>query len=533
MENFTVISHIYNEEYLLPFWLEHHSKIFKHGIIIDYCSTDSSIDIITKLCPTWKIIKTKNILNGKPNFDAELVDKEVKEIETNVTGYKICLNTTEFLFIDDKKIMFNEVKTIYKIDCHSVHCSSSLFSPNTLNDLFKNIGSIKIGVRKHRFLHNHVTLNYSIGRHYIVDNPKSILSEDIFILHVANYNINSFLIKRKMQIQNNIPDTDKKKNFGFQHIIGSTDKAIEHVKSCCKDSKPICNYVNICDIIQKNINKKNDININYSELIKNSYWGKDEIILNNDINLLQKTDFNDKGYKIFKIIDYTTYLNEFVTKKIYDLTGKTINIEKYHEFIDEDEHKKILNNMPYKKNDDEQYYNFCSYLEKFVSDNLSEKVKIFNDDVWIRICRPSNTFEHDYNPYHKDIYLDFYRNIVNIYIPIVGSNELSSLTLHEGSHIWNENMIMTTNNGTNFENNGKKYSVSAISVSKIQLTMNKPNPQKDELLLFSPYLIHGGALNENKDITRFSLEIRFIKDDNNSHKQEIEYSNFLSKRYWR
>jgi hypothetical protein len=32
----TVISHIFNEEYLLPFWLEHHRTIFDHGIIIDY-----------------------------------------------------------------------------------------------------------------------------------------------------------------------------------------------------------------------------------------------------------------------------------------------------------------------------------------------------------------------------------------------------------------------------------------------------------------------------------------------------------------
>lgn len=533
MENFTVISHIYNEEYLLPFWLEHHSKIFKHGIIIDYYSTDNSIDIITKLCPTWKIIKTKNVINGNPNFEAELIDKEVKEIETTLTGYKICLNTTEFLFIDNNEIIIDNLdKSIYKIQCHSVYSSSPLFSPNNLKDLFKNIDFIKIGSRGVRFLHNHITLDYSIGRHYIINNPTVILSEKMFILHVGNYNINPHFIKRKMQIQKNIPYTDKEKRYGFHHIIGSVDEAIADVEKLCKDSSPICNYPNICDIIKKNINKTNDINVNYSELIKNSCWGKDEVILNHDINLLEKTDFNDKGYKIFKIIDNTNYLNEFITKKIHSLTGKLIDIEKYHEFIDEDEHKIILHNMPYKKYHDEPFNDFCNYLENFVSDTINEKVKIFNDDIWIRICRPSNTF-NDYNPYHKDIYLDFYRNVVNIYIPIVGSNEISSLTLQEGSHMWNENEIMVTNQGTNFESNGKKFSVSAISVSKTPLKMCRPNPQKDELLLFSPYLIHGGALNENKDVTRFSLEVRFIKDDENRHIQENEYLNFLSKRYWR
>ena len=77
----TVISHIFNEEYLLPFWLEYHSQIFDYGIIIDYCSTDSSIEIVKKFCPHWKIIKTKNIIDGKPLFDAKLVDDEVIEIE--------------------------------------------------------------------------------------------------------------------------------------------------------------------------------------------------------------------------------------------------------------------------------------------------------------------------------------------------------------------------------------------------------------------------------------------------------------------
>ena len=57
----TVISHFFNEEYLLPFWLEHHSKIFDHGIMIDYCSTDRSVEIIRKFCPSWTIVKTQNI----------------------------------------------------------------------------------------------------------------------------------------------------------------------------------------------------------------------------------------------------------------------------------------------------------------------------------------------------------------------------------------------------------------------------------------------------------------------------------------
>ncbi len=38
----TLVSHIFNEEYLIPFWLNHHKTMFDQIIIIDYNSTDKS-----------------------------------------------------------------------------------------------------------------------------------------------------------------------------------------------------------------------------------------------------------------------------------------------------------------------------------------------------------------------------------------------------------------------------------------------------------------------------------------------------------
>jgi hypothetical protein len=59
--NSTVIIHIYNEEYLLPFWLNHHKNIFNHGIIID-----NSINICKEICPT------RNPDFGHLNVDLEV-----------------------------------------------------------------------------------------------------------------------------------------------------------------------------------------------------------------------------------------------------------------------------------------------------------------------------------------------------------------------------------------------------------------------------------------------------------------------------
>ena len=89
----TIISHIYNEEYLLPFWLNHHKDMVDHGVIIDYRSTDNSLSIIKQTCPTWEIITTRNSC-----FKASDIDSEVMDIENKIEGIKIVLNTTEFLF---------------------------------------------------------------------------------------------------------------------------------------------------------------------------------------------------------------------------------------------------------------------------------------------------------------------------------------------------------------------------------------------------------------------------------------------------
>jgi hypothetical protein len=68
----TIISHFYNEEYLLPWWLMHHAKYFDDGILINYASDDRSVELIKFYCPNWTIVDSKNEF-----FDAALIDQEV------------------------------------------------------------------------------------------------------------------------------------------------------------------------------------------------------------------------------------------------------------------------------------------------------------------------------------------------------------------------------------------------------------------------------------------------------------------------
>ena len=226
-------------------------------------------------------------------------------------------------------------------------------------------------------------------------------------------------------------------------------------------------------------------------------------------------------------------MTRFLKDRIKLLLNKDIQLHNYHNEITDVEHKQILNDMPYKRDMSNEITELSDYIEKLVSVELGQNIKIFNGDLWVRICRPSSISNIDYNPCHRDIYLDFYRNVVNIYLPIVGSNSKSSLLLEPGSHKWNETETRVTSGGTHFRNSNKKYSVDTIVSSKKPLNMIPPNPAIDEMMIFSPYLIHGCATNDNIDTTRISLEVRFIRDDENGVNQEKQFNDFLKTRIWR
>jgi len=273
--------------------------------------------------------------------------------------------------------------------------------------------------------------------------------------------------------------------------------------------------------------------IYHEDLMDKYTWGKNEVLLDADTNLMEQTDFNTDGYGIVQLAGHNLFLRKYIEEYIYKLTSKSIELENYHLEITEDEHTKILHNMPCKKDSSPESHKFCEELERTVSAIVKKPVRVFNNDIWIRICRPTHISDSDYNPCHKDIYLDFYRNTANIYLPVAGSNNKSSLMIEPGSHKWNENETIVTTGGAYLKKKGKKYSVDAIIASKRPLNMVRPNPSIDEMILFSPYMIHGCSLNNNKDTTRISLEIRFILDVAESSSQEKKIQEFMLKRVWR
>jgi len=220
----TVICHFYNEEYLLPWWLKHHKHIFDHGIMINYHSTDRSVEVIKRICPGWEIRTTSN-----KYFDSAEVDTEVMNIERNITGWRIALNVTEFLYGNTDHLPCDSGFIQYFIgnyvfvdmqDQQTTNELSTLVADRPLHeqrtwgyDEFQNKGISRAGnmARMHRSIHNY-PVEYTSGRHFGDGRQRSFT--DLVIFYYGWSDASKPGIDRKIQIQDKMSERDKELNAG-------------------------------------------------------------------------------------------------------------------------------------------------------------------------------------------------------------------------------------------------------------------------------------------------------------------------------
>ena len=225
----TVIAHFYNEEYLMPWWLSHHRKIFDHGIMIDYNSTDKSRAIIDSLAPHWKVINSRN-----SEFSALGCDQEVMEIERSIMGWKIALNITEFLCCE------NIDHLLLRADREHQTCLQSkgviMADPIELR-LPDPVGSQSLVSQRHygffedesvlqflgfpsrsRLLHKRPDGAYHPGRHQT--HHANVASQtDLLVLWFGFSPWNEKTILRKLGIKARIPEIDRRNGLGYHHLV--------------------------------------------------------------------------------------------------------------------------------------------------------------------------------------------------------------------------------------------------------------------------------------------------------------------------
>ena len=225
----TVLSHFYNEEYLLPWWLKHHRKIFDHGIMVDYDSTDRSRDIIRELCPTWEIVTSRH-----RQFECMLIDQEIADLEANLSGWRMCLNTTEFLYGNYDLMHGDEPGNFLRIPSNIcidpvwdrpydpdieliLQCQHGVDFRYS-GDKLKSICTVFAAptawcIRMGRSAHTH-SFTYPVGRHFFECN-----TEDLVIFWHGWSPMNAAMVARKSQIKTRIPGSDFGRSLGRQHNV--------------------------------------------------------------------------------------------------------------------------------------------------------------------------------------------------------------------------------------------------------------------------------------------------------------------------
>lgn len=205
----TIISHIYNEQYLLPWWLKHHTQICSHGIIIDYNSTDSSLAIIKELAPNWQVIPSRN-----KYFDSASIDREVEDIERDIQGWRVCLNTTEFLLgnyhqleqIKEPSQKFLANMVFVDVTGDDIQTEHSLVEQRCYGYIETTSCCDKLnrGARPRRSIHNYPIV-YPSGRHY---NDRQSFN-DLYIAYHGYSVLTEQGLARKFQIRDKMSDYER------------------------------------------------------------------------------------------------------------------------------------------------------------------------------------------------------------------------------------------------------------------------------------------------------------------------------------
>jgi hypothetical protein len=245
-------------------------------------------------------------------------------------------------------------------------------------------------------------------------------------------------------------------------------------------------------------------------------FGDDKVLLHAADDLTKPLHWHTQGYTIEPLFSENAYQvfqqeTENLLRRLWKKSGLAIpdnlSLSDYHRVADSPE--KHLASVEFTKLlHVSDFPAGIAQIEKRISSVCGVPLEARNpfDDQKIfhfRVVRPK---QGDNNPLHRDVWLKDYSSCINLYIPVCGSNALSSLIILPGSHVWNESKVERTESGAII--NGVKFNVPAVTKILEPFEAVRPDPARNQVLVFSPYLVHGGAVNLNEDVTRISIELR-------------------------
>ena len=254
-------------------------------------------------------------------------------------------------------------------------------------------------------------------------------------------------------------------------------------------------------------------------------YGRSEVLSTARTDLTFGQPWYENGYKAFNLLNDQEFsaLKNGITQSIAAIVRREcaidtrgFTLEKYHEFVTSDAlHFKVVDRTRDLFAGDFTFpvMDLIPRFERILGTGLTDMVPGSQRKVHmiVRINRPKS---NDFNPPHKDIYERVYKRgivggFVNLWIPVAGVNERSSLLLVPQSHHLKESQILRTfDQGTM---NGNLYRVRMVKSWDGRNDLTRSAVEDGQVLIFSGHLIHGLAVNDNADLTRVASEFRLFQ----------------------
>ena len=252
------------------------------------------------------------------------------------------------------------------------------------------------------------------------------------------------------------------------------------------------------------VQKKNLIKHQNSNILADTFGSKK----------LKNLDWYYKGYKVLDVFSIDEHLENkeninYNLKKILNLShDNSFDVTKYHKYVNNKSHIDViektreLNPKIFDKITRKIFSKiYKEYKISFKKNNILRK-----EIAILRLNRPTGI--KDINPPHRDGYLDYWSKCLNIWYMISGTFSSCALPIIPKSHLIKEKDLILTKPYSVM--NGVKYHVPTIIkiANQKYIKLSIPRIRPGQVLIFSPYLIHGFGFNFSNYNTRSALEFR-------------------------
>lgn len=173
--------------------------------MINYGSTDRSVDIVRELCPTWDVIESRNAW-----FDPGPVDQEVMDIERSIDGWRICLTVTEQLIgdysvldnTDQDQLLIPGLVFVDRERNNDLIHEQPLYEQRRDGFAYWDHGFASFSQgRAARSIHRTAIQYPGMGRHYMHHT-----TDDLVLFYYGWCPLNEAAINRKLGMGNKVPD---------------------------------------------------------------------------------------------------------------------------------------------------------------------------------------------------------------------------------------------------------------------------------------------------------------------------------------